>query len=160
MMQVPVLLGPEHSFETFSSGEPTLDDWLKRRALANQGAGASRCYVVCDERNQVVGYYAISSGALASAEAPGKIRRNMPDPIPMAIIGRLAVDQSQQGKGLGVAMLKDAVLRIRQAATIMGIRGVLVHAISDGAKQFYERHGFVSDPRTPMTLIPSLAEAK
>jgi GNAT superfamily N-acetyltransferase len=151
-------LADEHRIDEFVSGVPSLDDWLKRRARANQMTGASRTYVVADDAHRVVGYYALASGALASVEAPGRLRRNMPDPIPMAILGRLAVDQTVQSKGLGVALLQDAVLRARQAASIVGIRGILVHAISVEAKQFYEKYGFIAGPTQPMTLILSLAE--
>jgi GNAT superfamily N-acetyltransferase len=133
-----------------------LDDWLLRRALANQVAGASRTYVVTDGPSQVVGYYALASGALATLDAPGGLRRNMPDPIPMAILGRLAVDLQFHGRGLGVALLQDAVLRVQQAASIVGIRGVLVHAISDEARLFYERYGFTGSPTQPMTLVLAL----
>ena len=158
MLGAPVLLGPEHVCDLFSSGEPALDDWLKRRARANQQSGATRTYVVADTARLIAGYYAIATGALALAEAPGHLKRNMPDPIPMAIIARLAVDRSWQGKGLGVALLQDAVLRIRQAAAILGMRGILVHAISEDARKFYLHHGFVSAPASPMTLVMSLKE--
>lgn len=158
MLQAPVLLAAEHRLDQFDSGVATLDDWLKRRARANQMNGASRTYVVADNAHSVVGYYAIASGGLAIAEAPGCVKRNMPDPIPMAVLGRLAVDRTRHGQGLGVALLQDAVLRVRQAGYIMGIRGILVHAISDEAKRFYEHHGFVPAKNQPMTLILSIAE--
>jgi GNAT superfamily N-acetyltransferase len=113
--------------------------------------------VTCDTL-RVVGYYAIASGALALADAPARIQRNMPDPIPMSIPGRLALDRMCQGRGPGVALLQDAGVRIGQAAAIMGILGILVHAISDEAKRLYEHYGFVAAPAQPMTLILSLAE--
>jgi GNAT superfamily N-acetyltransferase len=155
MLSAPTLLGETHDLVQFQSGNDTLDDWLRRRARANQVSGASRTYVVADDL-RVVGYYCLASGALDLADAPGTVRRNMPDPIPMAVLGRLAVDREWQGKGLGVALLQDAVLRTTQAAAIMGIRGLLVHAISDAAKTFYERHGFTASPKHPMTLVLSL----
>ena len=151
MTSAPAPLADAHDIDPFDSGQPSLDDWLRRRARANQAGGASRTYVVC-EGSRVVGYYCLSSGALA-----GAVRRNMPDPIPMAILGRLAVDKNWQGRGLGAALLQDAVLRAAQAAHIMGIRGVLVHAISDEAKAFYEHYGFSASSTQPMTLILSLA---
>ena len=132
-----------------------MDDWLKRRARANQISGASRTYVVA-HAGKVIAYYSLASGALALNEAPGGLKRNMPDPIPMAILGRLAVDQSWRGRGLGVALLRDAVERTQAASAIMGIRGLLVHALSDEAKALYERHGFVASPVQPMTLVMSL----
>lgn len=151
----PALLDETHELDLFRSGDETLDLWLRKRARANQVSGASRTYVVADER-RVVGYYCLSSGALDLVEAPGPVRRNMPDPIPMAILGRLAVDLDWQGKGLGAALLQDAVLRTGQAAEIMGIRGVLVHAISDEARLFYEHYGFVGSSHNPMILVLSL----
>jgi GNAT superfamily N-acetyltransferase len=145
-----------HVIEAFDSGVPTLDLWLARRARANQVSGASRTYVVADHNGTVIGYYALASGAFALSEAPGSVRRNMPDPIPVAVLGRLAVGKAYQGQGLGVALLQDAVIRVKQAAAILGIRGILVHALSEDAKRFYERHGFVEGTNTPMMLILSL----
>lgn len=156
MLVAPALLASHHDVREFQCGVPSLDDWLIRRALANQVSVASRTYVVADTDNKVVGYYALASGALAAVDAPGRVRRNMPDPIPMAVLGRLAADQNFHGKGIGVAMLKDAVLRVKQAADVMGIRGVLVHAISDEARLFYERFGFTGTPSHPMTLVLSI----
>lgn len=126
--------------------------------MANQASGASRTYVVIDaaDGNRVLGYYGLASGALAVTDAPGSIRRNMPDPMPMAILGRLAVDHTCKGKGLGVALLQDAVRRSTQAAAILGIRGLLAHAISLQAKTFYEYHGFIASPTQPMTLVLSI----
>lgn len=155
ILSAPALLTDTHDLSLFDSGQDTLDDWLRRRARANQVNGASRTYVVC-AGEQVVGYYCLSSGALAAAEAPGALRRNMPDPIPMAVLGRLAIDRNWQGKGLGAALLQDAVLRTAQAAHIVGIRGILVHAISEEAKAFYEHYGFAAAPAQPMTLVLSL----
>lgn len=154
-LTAPALLAAEHRLDGFNCGVVSLDDWLKRRAHQNQASGASRTYVVA-EGQKVVGYYCLSSGALALGEAPGPIRRNMPDPIPVAVLGRLAVDRGWHGKGLRVALLQDAVLRTAQAANILGIRGMVVHAISDEAKAFYEHHGFIPSTAQPMTLILSL----
>jgi GNAT superfamily N-acetyltransferase len=154
-LSAPAPLSGEHELDLFDCGEASLDDWLKRRARANQIGGASRTYVVA-EGSRVVGYYCLASGALAVDDAPGSVRRNMPDPIPMAILGRLAVDLSWHRKGLGVALLQDAVLRTAQAAGIVGIRGLLAHALSTDAKAFYEHHGFVASPKQPLTLILSI----
>ena len=155
-LRAPDLLTAAHGVAAFDSGVASLDDWLRRRALANQVSGASRIYVVATPEDRVVGYYALASGALAHADAPSRIKRNMPDPVPMAVIGRLAIDRSMQGRGLGVALLQDAVLRVRQAASIMGIRGVLAHAISDDARAFYEHHGFIASATNPFTMILSV----
>lgn len=155
MLSAPCLLSTDCQLDKFCCGVESLDDWLKKRAYRNQLNGASRTYVVKDDK-KVVGYYCLASGALALNSAPSSIRRNMPDPIPVAILGRLAIDESYQGKGLGVALLQDAVLRTAQAANILGIRGLLVHALSEQAKTFYQYHGFVASPTEPMTLILSL----
>ncbi|TAN53915.1 MAG: N-acetyltransferase [Rhodospirillales bacterium] len=151
----PSLLNEGHDLVDFACCAASLDDWLKRRARPNQISGASRTYVVT-EGAKVVGYYCLASGALALNEAPGKVKRNMPDPIPMIVLGRLAVDRAWQGKGLGVALLQDAVIRTSEAAGILGIRGILVHAISEEAKAFYERYGFTASPSQPITLVLSL----
>jgi len=126
----PEHLETSHNLSAFESGVPSLDDWLKRRALANEESGASRTYVV-SAGGRVIGYYALATGAVEARVATGRTRRNMPDPIPVMIIGRLAVDRAYQEKGLGRALLRDAILRTLQAASIGGIRAILVHAISD-----------------------------
>ena len=145
----------------FDSGEPALDDWLRRRALPNEARGASRTYVVCEHPgNRVVGYYCLAAGAATHALAPGSVRRNMPDPVPIIVIGRLAVDRTRQAEGLGRALLRDAILRTLQAAQIAGIRAILVHALTEGARQFYLRCGFHPSPVDPMTLMISLVEAE
>jgi GNAT superfamily N-acetyltransferase len=155
MLTAPILLASDHQLDSFACGVDSLDDWLKRRARPNQINGASRTYVVTDG-TKVVGYYCLASGGLELSDSPASIRRNMPDPVPVAIFGRLAVDKSFQGKGLGVALLQDAFIRTTQAASILGIRGLLAHALSVEAKAFYEHHGFVASPTQPMTLVLSL----
>jgi GNAT superfamily N-acetyltransferase len=158
-LRAPEKLSPDHDLSQFQCGEPTLDEWLKKRALLNQESGASRTYVVCTGR-RVVAYYALAAGAVAHVDAPGRVRRNMPDPVPVMVIGRLAIDQSMQGQGTGPALLRDAILRTLQAAEIAGIRAILVHAISERAKRFYEKWGFVSSPVEPLTLMITVAEAR
>jgi GNAT superfamily N-acetyltransferase len=157
-ISAPEKLSPAQDLSQFRCGEPELDDWLKRRALHNEESGASRTYAVCIGR-QVVGYYALAVGAAAHRDAPGRVRRNMPDPIPVMIVGRLAIDLKLQGRGIGSALLKDAVLRTVQAAEIAGIRAILVHAISESAKRFYERLGFMESPSNPMTLMITIRAA-
>jgi len=157
-LAAPELLAERHQLADFVCGEDALDNWLRRRARANQASGASRSYVVC-QGDRVVGYYSLASGAIAIVEAPGRVRRNMPDPIPMTVIGRLAVDQAWHGRGLGRLLLRDAILRTRQAAAIIGIRGVLVHALSPAAKRFYENCGFRESPANPMMLMVTLSDA-
>ena len=160
-LRSPESITEGHDLSTFDSGEPSLNDWLRRRALRNERSGGSRTYVVCTGRgDRVVGYYCLVAGAVAHAGAPGRVRRNMPDPIPVVVIGRLAVDGAFQGRGLGRAMLRDAILRTIQAATIAGIRAILVHAVSEDARQFYERCGFHASPIDRMTLMVTVAEAE
>lgn len=153
----PAPLAEHHELVEFNSGVPELDDWLRRRARANQASGASRSFVVC-EGNRVVAYYALASGAVRTPEAPGRFKRNMPDPIPVAVLGRLAIDLSYQGRGIGRALVRDAGLRLLNAAEILGIRGVLVHAISDDARAFYEAVGFMPSPSDPMMLMVGLKD--
>jgi GNAT superfamily N-acetyltransferase len=158
-VSAPEHLTPAHALTAFDSGIRALDDWLKRRALANEEAGGSRTYVAC-AGGRVVGYYALATGGVTRESAAGRVRRNMPDPVPVMVLARLAVDRAYQGGGLGVGLLRDAILRILQAAELGGIRAILVHAISDEAKRFYERHGFVESPVDPMTLMITVADAR
>ncbi|HEY3391507.1 MAG TPA: GNAT family N-acetyltransferase [Lacipirellulaceae bacterium] len=160
-LRPPEPISDTHEFSSFDSGEATLDDWLRRRALRNEASGGSRTYVVCPgAKNRVVGFYSLAAGAVARAEAAGRVRRNMPDPVPVMVLGRLAVDRSYQGRGLGRAMLRDAILRTIQAANIVGVRAILVHAVSEEAREFYERCGFHPSPIDPMTLMITIDEAE
>jgi len=155
----PELLAAHHNIEAFTSGVESLDSWLRRRALKNQASGASRIFVVC-EGQRVIAYYALASSAVAVAETTGRFSRNMPDPIPIVILGRLAVDQDFQGKGLGRALVRDAGYRVVQAADVIGIRGLIVHALSAEARAFYEAVGFASSPLNPMTMMITLSDLK
>ena len=154
----PENLSPSHDLAGFDSGEPLLDDWLRRRTGRNEASGASRTYVVCVGK-RVIGYYTLAAGAVAHANAPGRIRRNMPEPVPVMVLGRLAVDKNFHSQGVGTGLLRDAVLRTVLAAEIVGIRAILVHAISDTAKAFYEKYGFVASPVDPLTVMITVAEA-
>ncbi len=131
----PVPLNAEHDLSAFDCGEPSLNDWLRHRAIKNESR-FSRTYVVCED-NRVIAYFCISAGAVARAAAPGKVRRNAPDTIPVSVIGRLAVSKSHAGQGLGADILADALRRIAVASQNIGIGAVLVHAKGDAAKRFY-----------------------
>ena len=155
----PEKLSTQHDLSGFNSGEAVLDDWLRRRALQNEASGTSRTYVVCAD-NRVVGYYTLATGAVPPAAAPSRVKRNMPDPVPVMVLGRLAVDKDFQRRGIGAGLLRDALLRTLQAADIAGIRAILVHAISEAAKRFYEGHGFISSPVDPLTVMITVAEAR
>jgi hypothetical protein len=120
-LSAPEPLAQHHRISGFDSGVPSLDDWLKRRALANQVSGASRTFVVCQD-TQVVGYYALASSAVHTEIAPGRFRRNMPEPIPVVVLGRLAVIKALHGQGLGRALFCDAARRVMQAADSIGHR--------------------------------------
>ena len=156
-LSAPAPLTDQHLSADFSCGTESLDIWLKRRALRNQMQGASRTYVVC-EANRVVAYYALASGAVLSSDATGRLRRNMPDPTPVVVLGRLAVDSAWHGQGLGRALVRDAGLRVLQAADAIGIRGMTVQALSDEAKVFYEHLGFEPSPMDSKLLMITLAD--
>lgn len=149
----PNPLSAKHETAGFACGESSLDDWLRRRALPNQTTGASRTFVVADEANQVVAYYAMAVGAVTHQEASGRIRRNMPDPVPVMVLARLAVDQRFQGNKLGAALLQDAVRRTHAVAQNTGIRALLVHVLNESSRQFYIHYGFESSPVNPMTMM-------
>lgn len=152
-LTAPEPLCADHRLNAFQCGEASLDDWLKRRALANQLGGASRTFVVLDETRSVVGYYALAAGAVAHEGATGGIRRNMPDPIPVLVLGRLAVAQRAQGLKLGAALLQDAVLRATAVSENAGVRALLVHALNENARAFYAHYGFQASPLDPLTLM-------
>lgn len=155
----PQLLAACHDLFAFDCGAAALNDWLTRRARANQAAGASQTFVVCQE-SVVVAYYCLASGAVALRDAPGRMRRNMPDPIPTVVLGRLAVSRSFHGHGLGRALLHDASARTLQAAQLIGVRALLVHALDEGAKRFYLRQGFAELSSGGLTLYALLADLR
>lgn len=156
----PETLKPSHNLISFDCGKAVLNDWLRKKAWQNEQFGASRTYVICSE-NQIVGYYSLANGSVTRTIAPSNIRRKMPEPIPVMVLGKLAVDINHQGKGIGFGLVKDAVLRTLQACQIAGIRAILVHALDEKAKQFYQdRCGFRVSPINPLTLMVTLAEVK
>ncbi|PYR95711.1 MAG: GNAT family N-acetyltransferase [Acidobacteria bacterium] len=155
----PERLNATHDISSFDSGVSQLDEWLKRHALANEQKNVSRTYVVC-AKGRVVGYYTLANGAIAHAEVRAKTKRNLPNPIPVMVLGRLAVDKAYQDHHLGSSLLRDAILRTLQAAEIAGIRAMLVQAISENAKKFYEHCGFSACAVDPMTLMITLTEIK
>ncbi|MFM9970361.1 MAG: GNAT family N-acetyltransferase [Burkholderiales bacterium] len=157
VLTAPVPLTAAQRLDAFQCTEPALDTWLKQRALRNQSEGASRTFVACVGAD-VVGYYALAAGSVLHEQTPGSVRRNMPEPIPVAILARLAVHNDWRGRGLGADLLKDAVLRATRLASEMGIRALVCHAISTEAKRFYLHHAFVESPSEPMMLMLNIAK--
>jgi GNAT superfamily N-acetyltransferase len=157
MLRAPEALNPDHVIAEFDCGVASLNTWLQRRAAANQASGASRTFVAC-EGNRVVGYHALASSAILPQSAPGRFRRNMPDPVPVVVLGRLAVSTSHHGQGIGRALFQDAALRVIHAADAIGIRGMVVHALSEEAKAFYLRLGLDESPLDPTMLMVTVAD--
>ncbi|MCF6300464.1 MAG: GNAT family N-acetyltransferase [Proteobacteria bacterium] len=148
----PSVLNSNNRLESFDCGNDTLNEWLIKRALKNQKIGASRTFVITDN-SQVVGYYALASGSIERLSAPKNLSRNMPDPIPVAILARLAVDTNYQGQNLGARLLRNAMKRTLSVSFNIGIKAMMVHAISDLAKDFYLSYGFKESPNNSMLLF-------
>lgn len=157
MISAPEPLHVGHVLSAFCCSVDSMDNWLKLRAMKNQLTGASRTFVCCDG-SKVMAYYSLASSAVAINAASGRFRRNMPDPIPIVVLGRLAVDKSLHGQGVGRALVRDACLRVIQVAETIGIRGMLVHALSDEAREFYLRVGFEPSSMDPMMLMVTLSD--
>lgn len=159
-LSAPQPLAATHLLDGFACGETSLDEWLKRRAMTNQLSGASRTFVIVDLDGRVYGYYAMAAGAVSHQMATSGVRRNMPDPVPVMVLARLAIDHRAQGVKLGAALLQDAVNRAVAVSQNAGVRALLVHALHDRAKQFYEHYGFQESPQHPMTLMLRLNTVK
>jgi GNAT superfamily N-acetyltransferase len=155
----PEPLSDKHDFSVFFCGESILDQWLRQRAGKNEGRGASRTYVVCED-NIVIAYYCLAVGSVEHCFAPGHIRRNMPEPIPVMVLGRLAVDTRHRGKSMGSALVRDALSRTLRVAEEVGIRALLVHALNERAADFYKRLGFVQSPFDSLMLFLGLKELR
>ncbi|MGG7880186.1 GNAT family N-acetyltransferase [Klebsiella aerogenes] len=156
-ISAPAPLSSHHQIAEFCCGETVLDQWLKQRGLKNQAQGAARTFVVCkEESHQVVGFYSLATGSVNHTEATGGLRRNMPDPIPVIIFARLAIDCAYHGQGLGADLLHDALLRSYRVAENVGVRALMVHALTDSAKRFYLHHGFKASTTQERTLFLAL----
>jgi predicted N-acetyltransferase YhbS len=154
----PALLTKDHDRNSFDCGVPALNDYLKKYALQNQKKHAARTYVAT-RANRIVGYYSLAYGSVSLEEAPQSVRSGLPrHPIPVILLARLAVDSSEKGRGLGAALLKDALLRTIQAAEIAGLRAIVVHAKDDSATRFYEKFGFKSSPIDAHHLFLKLSD--
>ena len=159
MITAPEPLEPGYNIQSFDCGKPSLNDWFQKVAVKAQRVGGSaRTYVVCSPEKQVIGYYSLATGSINREDTPGKVKRNMPNPIPVVLIGRLAIDQAFKGQGIGSGLLRDALLRILNAAEQIGVRAVLVHAMDEQARNFYLRHGFYASPTNDLTLMVTVEE--
>lgn len=156
----PEPLTGDHRVDDFSCGEELMDAWLKRRALPNQSTGATRTYVVTDQDRNVVGFYSLATGAILPVSATGRFRRNMPDPIPIIVLARLAVDCHYQGQGLSRALVGDAIRRVLIAADLVGIRGIVVHALNEGLRDFYTNLGFSVSPVDDLLMMVTLHDLR
>ena len=159
IIEPPRLLLADDSVDDFDCNISSLNDWLRKRANKNQENGASRTFVICSG-NRVVGFYAIASGAVDRTSTPKAISRNMPQPIPVIVLGRLAVDRSFQNQRLGSFLLKDAILRAELVSQSIGVRAIVVHAINAEAKSFYEQYGFIESPFGRMTLFLPISRTR
>ena len=153
-MRTPEPLTSGHNVAEFCCSDAGLNEWLKKKALKNHSTGISRVYVICAENtNQVIGYYCLSTGSIQRNTAPGAYRRNAPDSLPVIVLGRLAIDQAYLGKGLGVALLKDAIYRTENIARQVGVRALIVHALNDDVRNFYTKFAFETSTLQPLTLF-------
>ena len=155
----PQRITSERSLEEFDCGETSLNEWLKKRALKNDVGDASRTYVVCCN-NIVVAYYSLHLGCIQHSDAVRKIKRNMPEPIPAIVLGRLAVDLDRQGKGLAKGLMKDMFLRAIQVSDLAGTKAVLVKALNDRVTTFYQTFGFVQSKTDSLLLMKAISEVR
>lgn len=154
MYRKPAPLSEQHRIEDFDSGKPALDDFLKTVALHNQARGYSRTFVIADRDYRVAGYHSLCAGMISRDHAPAKVKGHpAPREIPVALLARLAVDRSHQGKGLGTALLKNALLAVVSSSQLVAFRAVMVHALDDEAETFYQRYGFKSAKGLKRTLL-------
>jgi GNAT superfamily N-acetyltransferase len=157
----PELLTDQHNIQEFNCGKPSLDDWLKNTALKGQDEGGARTFVVTDTvTTRVVGYYCIASGSIEREQAPGKVRRNMPDPIPVILLGRLAVQSAYARQGLGRGMMKDCYLRVTKVSDVVGVRALLVHALDQESREYYLPQGFSESPLSPNALMLTVKDIR
>lgn len=156
-INAPVKLENSHETGDFDCGREPLNRWLKERALQNIERGISQTFVVRDG-NAVVGYYCLAGGSVYHTDAIRKVKGQAPDPVPVVILGRLAVHRAYHGNGIGKGLLKDAVLRAACAGETIGLRAMLVHAKDDDAIKFYRKFGFKQSPTNEYTLMVTMRE--
>lgn len=154
----PVPLATKHDLADFDCGQDSLNHWLKKTAVKNESGHASRTFVACTKDDRVVGYYALSAGSVSRTEAPGRIKRGMPEPLPVIVLGRLAVNINRQKQGIGLGLLRDALYRCYLITESIGARAVLVHALNEDSQQFYKSIGFVESPANHLTLMMGILD--
>ena len=156
----PEPLGPQHRLEGFDCGKPALNDWLLRHARQAQGSGSAKTFVVVDE-DRVAGYFSLTVGQIDTLDAPERIRKGMGQyPLPVVILARLAVSTTDQGRGIGIGLLQEAIRRTMLIAEHAGIRAMLTHPIDEDATRFYTRFGFIASPLREQQLLLLLKDAR
>lgn len=159
-LRPPAPLTAAHRLDGFDCGKPVLNDWLIRHARQAQASGSARTFIVADE-DRVVGFFSLTVGQVDTLDAPERVRKGMGQyPIPVVILARLAVSKVDQGRGIGVGMLQDAILRTLLIAEEAGIRAMLTHPIDEDAARFYTRFGFVASPLREGQLLLLLKDAR
>jgi predicted N-acetyltransferase YhbS len=160
ILRGPEALGAQHDLASFDCGKTALNEWLLRHARQAQASGSARTFVVADEQ-QVVGYFSLTVGQVDTLEAPERIRKGMGQyPIPVVILARLAVSAREQGRGIGVGLLQQAIRRTLVIAEQAGIRAMLTHPIDEDAALFCTRFGFVASPLRQQQLLLLLNDAR
>lgn len=153
-------LGPQHDLSTFQSGNADLDGWIRRHALAAQEMDSARTFLLVDGE-RIVGYFSLTMGSVLRANAPAKLVRGLAAyPVGMVLLARLAVDEREQGKGLGALILADALRKAVVAGEAAAARRIVVDAIDQAAVRFYERHGFVPAPEHPFRLYRRMKDIR
>ena len=159
-MTAPEPIDERHDVSRFESGAASLDAWLRRKARLNEAKGGARTYVVC-EGDRVIGFYSLAASAVERRRVSSRVGRSMPEPVPVILLGQLAVDAGYRGRGLGADLLADAARRALAAADVIGARALVVQALDDEARGFYERFGFRPfSNREPLMLILRISELR
>ena len=161
ILRAPEALAPPHQLDGFDCGKPALNDWLLRHARQAQTSGSARTFVVAEDDQRVAGYFSLTVGQVDTLEAPERMRQGMGQyPLPVVILARMAVSARDQGRGIGLGMLQDAITRTLLIAEQAGIRAMLTHPIDEEAARFYTRFGFVASPLREQQLLLLLKDAK
>lgn len=159
-LSAPEPISERHDVSRFDSGMDSLNTWLQRKARLNEAKGGARTYVVCDG-DRVIAFYSLAASSVERRRVSSRVGRSMPEPIPVVLLGQLAVDTNYQGRGLGADLLIDAGKRALAAADVIGARAIVVQALNEEAKQFYERFGFLPfSEREPLMLLLRISELR